>query len=270
MDQQNYTKIKLIKKIAVIIMALLITSLVSAKSKQQQVFLDSSGKPIPNDVLLFLSSSVPSKSKKITQSDGFSKTKKTKTLKNDKKLILNPLLEKELLTALKEGRTARVTQLLRMGVKASYKNYKGETPLGIAVIRGWASTVVKLLENGADIHEKGARGVTLLHTASARGLTDVAKLLVRSGINPGTRTDKDWTPLHVAARYGHWQLVQFFLQQGVDPNIRNSDGKTALGLARHLRHMGIIKILSRVTTVRSIDPIKKKRKKRRSKKRRRK
>ena len=261
MNQQFTFKISIIIFLCSMIMAV-------ASAKQQQVLLDVNGTPISNEVLLLLSST-PDKVNKA----GKNKKKDSATPKSNikkKKTISDPILEQELLTALKSGNTSRVNQLLRIGVKPTYKNYKGETPLGIAVIRGWASTVVKLLENGADIHEKGARGVTLLHTASARGLTDVAKLLVRSGLNPSQKTDKNWTPLHVAARYGHWQLVQYFLQQGVDPNIRNSDGKTALGLARHLRHMGIIKILSRVTTVRSIDKKinKKKRKKSRHKKRR--
>jgi len=41
-----------------------------------------------------------------------------------------------------------------------------------------------------------------------------------------------------------------------------------LGLARHLRHMGVIKMLSQVTTVRSLDFKKKKRRKKKTKKRR--
>jgi ankyrin repeat protein len=37
---------------------------------------------------------------------------------------------------------------------------------------------------------------------------------------------------------------------GVDPNERTSDGKTALEIAQIVRHQGIIKILSQVTSVR--------------------
>lgn len=235
---------------------------------KQTILLDANGNPLSDDVLLLLSnangrfntpSSSPKNDKKST----------TKSISNKKKTISDPILEAELLEDLKAGRTARVKQLLKKGVKPTYKNAQGETPLGIAVTRGWASMVNELLDHGADIHEKGARGVTLLHIASARGLTDVAKLLVKRGLNPGQKTDKNWTPLHVAARYGHWQLVQYFVQIGVDPDIRNSDGKTALGLARHLRHAGIIKILSRVTTVRSLDfkPHRKKHRKKRKSRR---
>ncbi len=255
----------------------------------QTVLLDANGVPLSDEVLLLLSSG----SSKLNQSKKPSTSKTAKTPSNKEadndaapksniKLIKrpkrprNPLLEEELLNAMKAGKIQRVKQLLRAGVNPTFKNYKGETPLGIAVSRGWASMVISLLENGADINEKGARGVTLLHVASAKGLTDVAKVLVRGGLSPSTKTDKNWTPLHVAARYNHWQLVQYYVSEGVDPDIRNSDGQTALGLARHLRHQGIIKILSRVTRRSSLDFAemnllkKKKKSKKRSKKRRKK
>ena len=256
----------------------------------QTVLLDANGVPISDEVLLLLSSgsskldqrNKPSKSKTAVVESNKDSKAATQSSKSNIKLIKrpkrpsNPLLEEELLDSMKAGNVQRVKQLLRAGVAPTFKNYKGETPLGIAVSRGWASMVISLLENGADINEKGARGVTLLHVASAKGLTDVAKVLVRGGLSPSQKTDKNWTPLHVAARYNHWQLVQYFVSQGVDPDIRNSDGQTALGLARHLRHQGIIKILSRVTRRSSLDFAemnllkKKKKSKKRSKKRRKK
>lgn len=217
---------------------------------KQAVLVDSNGVPLSHEVLLLLSSS----SDKLQQlkTDRLKNIKPNKATKKGalsrKKNAYNPMLEKELLYYLKIGQIKEVTQLLKKGVKPVYKNHKGETPLGIAVVRGWASMVIALIENGADINQKGIKGVTLLHIASAHGLTDVAKVLVRMGLPSGKRTDKSWTPLHVAARYGHWKLVQYYIQQGVNPDIRNSDGNTALDLARHLHHTSIIKILSRVTS----------------------
>ncbi len=259
---KNNISHSLIQRIFVLL--LVTTSFVistTAESKQQGVFLDAKGNPIPNDVLLALTGK-KAKPSSVVRLPSKNNTVPKNKVTNKKKLQFNPELERELFQALKAGNTARADQLLKHGIRAVYKNYKGETPLGIAVSRGWASMVIRLLKNGADINEKGTRGVTLLHTASSRGLTDVAKVLVKHGLDPTKKTDKNWTPLHVAARYGHWQSVQYFLQVGVDPNIRNSDGKTALGLARHLRHMGVVKILSQVTTVRSLDISRKKSRKR--------
>ncbi len=236
--------------------SILLLSFSSVHAKQHSVLTDSEGQPIPQDVIQQLLN--PKTSSRLNKLKATTNTVAPKESKPQKKVIKrkyvnNPVLEQELLEDMKAGRVARVKQLLRAGIRPDYKNLKGETPLGIAVSRGWASMVLDLLEHGADINEKGARGVTLLHTASAHGMIDVAKILVKNGLDPSQTTDKNWTPLHIAARYGHWQLVQYFISAGVDPDIRNSDGKTALGLARHLRHQGVIKMLSRVTRVRSLD-----------------
>jgi len=239
-------------------------------ANQQNRVIDIQGVPLTQEQLQILLGPGTAKSNPDTDS----KQKKKNIIKKSGKKGFdrsrsNPESEQELLEALKAGRIPRVKQLLKIGTVPDYKNYKGETPLGIAVSRGWASMVVELIKHGANVNEKGARGVTLLHVASSRGMYDVAKVLVNNGLDPSQRTDKNWTPLHIAARYGHWKLVQYFLSEGVDPDIRNSDGQTALGLARHLRHEGIVKILSRVTTRSSLsfeDMKAKKSKKRRSKK----
>lgn len=256
----------------IFILLLVSTSFVistTAESKQRGIFLDAKGNPIPNDVLLALSNSKGKPNLSASSRDKLPDNKNIKSEAESQKAVrqVNPRLERELFEGLKAGHTARVNRLLNAGIRPVYKSSEGETPLGIAVSRGWASMVIRLLKSGADINEKGAKGVTLLHAASARGLTDVAKVLVKHGLNPNKKTDKNWTPLHVAARYGHWQSVRYFLKAGVDPNIRNSDGKTALGLARHLRHMGVIKILSQVTTVRSLDLSRKKSRKRKKRRR---
>jgi len=248
--------------IAVILSVLTVS--VSAKQNQQTVLLDANGKPLSLEVLQLLSSA----SGKISPS---SKEKKSRGSKGEKELAINalttpknakkvkyhnnPLLEEELLQAMKEGNSVRVKQLIKINVRPTYKNYKGETPLGVAVSKGWASIAVDLLKLGADVNQKGTQGLTLLHVAAAKNYIDMAKLLVKHGIKPSTKTKTGWTPLHVASRYGHWQLVQYFLKLGVDPNTKNKAGRTALDLAITLKHQGIIKILSRVTSEKTLNQI---------------
>lgn len=233
------------------IFTLLVSGLLVIPSAQsnQTDFLDSNGIPLTDEFLMSLTSSSENFDQNIKSEDSSEKN----LSKTKKKSIPNAVLEEELFEAMKVGDIQRVKQLLRAGTAPTFKNNAGETPLGIAVSRGWASMVIELLEKGANINEKGARGVTLIHVASSKGLIDVAKVLVRNGLSPSKTTDKDWTSLHVAARYNHWQLVQYFVSLGVDPDIRNSDGQTALGLARHLGHQSIIKILSQVTTRSSLN-----------------
>ena len=238
----------------IFVLLLVTTSLImgtTAESKQQSVFLDAKGNPIPNDILLSLGSSGKVRTPKAKgTSPSFKKVTQVKIKK--KELKSTPELERELLESLLAGRTARASQLVQAGVKVNYKNYKGETPLSVSVDRGWGSMVIDLLEHGGKLNQKNALGLSLLHHASSKGYTDLAKLLIRQGLNPSSKTSKNWNSLHIAARYGHWQLVQFYLNMGVDPNDRTSDGKTALEIAQIVRHQGIVKALSRVTTARPI------------------
>jgi len=229
---------------------LLITSFLNVSAQAKGGLLDANGQPLSLETLELLSSA----SSKITTSKTSNKSTQKKGSKSRVSTAAStPELERELFESLKLGKIQRVKYLLKKGVKPNYKDSFGTSPLRLATTKGWASMVVELIDHGADVHEKGKKGLSLLHTAAARGLIDVAKVLVRSGISPSKRTKTGWTPLHVSARYGHWQLVQFFLQQGVDPNAKNKDGHTALGLAIKLKHMGVIKILSRVTTAQSLD-----------------
>ncbi|MEE9444820.1 MAG: ankyrin repeat domain-containing protein [Cocleimonas sp.] len=230
-----------------------LTSFLSVSAQAKGGLLDANGQPLSLETLELLSSASskfsPSKSKKSKQKKGAKKSKK-----NTKSgPVSTPALEEELFESLKAGKIQRVKYLLKKGVKPRFTDSYGTTPLRLATTKGWASMVVDLIDHGANVNEEGRKGLSLLHTAAARGLIDVAKVLVKSGIHPSTRTKTGWTPLHVSARYGHWQLVQFFLQQGVDPNAKNKQGRTALGLAINLRHQGVVKILSRVTSVRSLD-----------------
>jgi ankyrin repeat protein len=220
--------------------------------------LDANGEPLSLETLELLSSASSKfspKSKNVKSKN--SRSKKSKLKGSNKKQApapaSTPTLELELFESLKAGKIQRVKYLLKKGVKPRYQDAYGTTPLRLATTKGWASMVVDLIDHGGNVNEEGRKGLSLLHTAAARGLIDVAKVLVKSGIHPSTRTKTGWTPLHVAARYGHWQLVQFFLQEGVDPNAKNKQGRTALGLAIKLKHHGVVKILSRVTSVRSLD-----------------
>ena len=254
MIKSKFLYIFMYRMLCVLVISIFASTLVttaSAKSKQQNVFLDAKGNPIPNDILLSLSASgkrhVP-KGKKTNPSS----RKLPKAGMKKKRSRSTRVLEQELLESLLIGKTARASQLIRAGVKVNYENYKGETPLSVAVDRGWASMVVDIAEHGGRIRQKNSLGLSLLHRATAKGYTDLAKVLIKHGLSPSSTTTKDWNSLHIATRYGRWQLVQLYLNMGVNPNDRTSDGKTALEIAKIIRHSGIVKVLSRVTTARAI------------------
>ncbi len=257
----------------VIVTSFFISFSLTAFAKQQTALLDADGNPLSLELLTSLSTGKPlpkresasRATKKINKSNVTNNSaRKTHVNKRNSHLTLPPAqaakpkllkarpeLERELLSALKEGKTARAMNLIKMGVKVNHQNYEGETPLSVAVTKGWASIARTLLEHGAKVNHKTAGDLSLLHLASAKGHTDMAKLLIKNGLNPSAVTKhKEWNSLHVAARYGHWQLVQLYLQMGVRPNARTSDKKTALEIAQIGKLQGIVTILSRVTSAR--------------------
>lgn len=254
----------------VIVTGFFITLSSAAIAKQQTALVDADGNPLSLEMLTSLStgkplpkrqSAPPRSSRKIQRISHKKNSNRRAPVRRNPLLPVQPAkpkapserpeLQRELLSSLKEGKTARAMNLIKMGVKVNYQDYQGETPLSVAVTKGWATIARELLEHEANIDHKMARDLSLLHFASAKGYTDMAKLLIKHGLNPRSVTKhKEWNSLHVAARYGHWQLVQLYLQMGVNPNARTSDKKTALEIAQIAKLQGIVTILSRVTSAR--------------------
>ena len=112
------------KIVTLLIIFASITTNVQAKTQQQNVFLDASGKPIPNDILLSLSTNTKKKATKSKKNKVDAKKSDKKKQKKKKKNEENPELKKELFTAMKAGNVTRVDQLLRARVRPTYKTTK--------------------------------------------------------------------------------------------------------------------------------------------------
>ena len=131
------------RMLCVLVISIFASTLVttaSAKSKQQNVFLDAKGNPIPNDILLSLSSSgkkrvtsrrPPANSNQairdlLAGTNNKKRTSKSKIKKSTtaKSYQFNPALEKDLFYAMKSGNVARVDQLIKAGIRPTYKTIK--------------------------------------------------------------------------------------------------------------------------------------------------
>ncbi|NXB71767.1 BARD1 protein, partial [Donacobius atricapilla] len=94
------------------------------------------------------------------------------------------------------------------------RNYKGETLLHVASIKGDLAAVEQLLKNGADPNVRDNAGWTPLHEACNHGHGAVAELLLRHGALPNTAGYQNESPLHDAARNGHVAMVELLLLHG--------------------------------------------------------
>ncbi|NWH91172.1 BARD1 protein, partial [Aegithalos caudatus] len=100
------------------------------------------------------------------------------------------------------------------GSSIARRNYKGETLLHVASIKGDLAAVEQLLKNGADPNVKDNAGWTPLHEACNHGHRAVVELLLRHRALVNTTGYQNESPLHDAARNGHVAVVELLLLHG--------------------------------------------------------
>ncbi|XP_066409818.1 BRCA1-associated RING domain protein 1 [Molothrus aeneus] len=104
------------------------------------------------------------------------------------------------------------------------RNYKGETLLHVASIKGDLAAVEELLKNGADPNVKDNAGWTPLHEACNHGHTEVVELLLQHRALVNTTGYQNDSPLHDAARNGHLAVVELLLLHGASRHAVNIFG----------------------------------------------
>ncbi|NWT81021.1 BARD1 protein, partial [Lanius ludovicianus] len=104
------------------------------------------------------------------------------------------------------------------------RNYKGETLLHVASIKGDVAAVEQLLKNGADPNVKDNAGWTPLHEACNHGHREVVELLLQHRALVNTTGYQNDSPLHDAARNGHVAIVELLLLHGASQDAVNKFG----------------------------------------------
>ncbi|NXN16603.1 BARD1 protein, partial [Indicator maculatus] len=104
------------------------------------------------------------------------------------------------------------------------RNYKGETVLHVASIKGDLAAVEQLLKNGADPNVKDNAGWTPLHEACNHGHTEVVELLLQHKALVNTTGYQNESPLHDAAKNGHVNIAELLLLHGASCDAVNKFG----------------------------------------------
>uniref|UniRef100_A0A669QFR0 BRCA1 associated RING domain 1 n=2 Tax=Phasianus colchicus TaxID=9054 RepID=A0A669QFR0_PHACC len=104
------------------------------------------------------------------------------------------------------------------------RNYKGETLLHIASIKGDLAAVEELLKNGADPNVKDNAGWTPLHEACNHGHREVVELLLQHKALVNSTGYQNDSPLHDAAKNGHVSIVELLLLHGASRDAVNIFG----------------------------------------------
>ncbi|NWS71871.1 BARD1 protein, partial [Crotophaga sulcirostris] len=104
------------------------------------------------------------------------------------------------------------------------RNYKGETLLHVASIKGDLAAVEELLKNGADPNVKDNAGWTPLHEACNHGHREVVELLLQYKALVNTTGYQNDSPLHDAVKNGHVSIVELLLLHGASCDAVNIFG----------------------------------------------
>jgi ankyrin repeat protein len=139
--------------------------------------------------------------------------------------------------AVEFNRTEMVNLLLSAGASTVSKTVNDETPLMLAVVKGYMSVAEVLLKHtaGQGLEAEDSTGRTALHWAAKRNRAEMATLLIAAGANTVSKTVHGETPLMLAALEGHLGMVNPLAQHMDERGLqeRSRSGLTALHCAMH-------------------------------------
>jgi len=101
------------------------------------------------------------------------------------------------------------------------KDKYGQTPLHLALSRGYVDFARFVVEHGADVSVETEYWGTPLHLASSNssyGHVDLARILIEHGADLSAKDEDDpgLTPLRHALSAGHGDLAQFLVEHSAD------------------------------------------------------
>jgi uncharacterized protein len=108
------------------------------------------------------------------------------------------------------------------------KDFKGFTPLIIAVYNNQPAVVDYLLQKGAKVEMQDQSGNTALMGVCFRGYTSIVKQLINAGVDVNQRNFQGATALTFAATFGHLEIARLLLDNGAAINVCDVRGKSPL------------------------------------------
>lgn len=128
-------------------------------------------------------------------------------------------------------------------------NPKGESPLMMAAIKGYADLAQKLITRDADVNKTGW---TPLHYAASSGQVVIMTMLIESNAYIDAESPNGTTPLMMAAMYGTPAAVKLLLEEGADTQMKNQQGLTALQFAQRAKRQDVAEAIA--ASIRSKQP----------------
>ena len=156
--------------------------------------------------------------------------------------------------ALESGQEAVVTCLLEFSqpspgldtklLDLNLKNSADETPLALALSKGYNHLGSQMIQSGADVNVTDGSGMSLLMKAIQDKNLSAASFLLSNGADINTRSPQGMTPLEMAVREGAASIVDKLCGAGADM-ASSSNGEPPLWIALEADNSDIASILVR-------------------------
>lgn len=134
--------------------------------------------------------------------------------------------------AFKSPSADKLIRLLQEGANPNIRFKTGhQTPLHMAVWRGWQDAFEYLMQKGANLNSRDVNGTTPLMLATNLKNWKYGQLLHQDGALIQERNLKGMSALHFAALYRKHEAIVYLLGLGMDSTMQTHDGVTPLHLA---------------------------------------
>ena len=116
-------------------------------------------------------------------------------------------------------------------VNVDVRNPKDETPLMLAVLKGFLPQAKAMLARGADVNKTGWAPLHYAATYAGKGDIEQVQLLLEHHAYIDAESPNGTTPLMMAAQYGSEGVAKLLLEEGADATLRNQLKLTAIDFA---------------------------------------
>ena len=150
----------------------------------------------------------------------------------------------------------RIAELLiKHGAPVDFQGY-WKRPIHHACTIGNLAVVSVLVAAGADVDcQQPSDGATPLHVAARFRLPDIGDLLLKSGASADCLNHQRRLPLHIAAEEEQMELAKNLIAHGSPLNLKDSSGDTPLDLALRNNFMAMAEILLQAGAVHQALPV---------------
>ncbi|HNC42863.1 MAG TPA: protein kinase [Acidobacteriota bacterium] len=151
----------------------------------------------------------------------------------------------ELIRAVRDGKAAKVKELLKNHQYANATVKNGMSVLSLSANNGHTEIVQTLLEAGANPNARDNDGDTPLMMASRTGYAETVQALLKRGAAINEQNKNKETALWLAARLGRSEVVKVLIAANANPTLRDKTGKTPLEKAQEENRAEVVQLLTK-------------------------